>query len=97
MKRIRRLPTAVRDLDQIWADIFVDNPAAADDLATLLIGATNRLRDYPESGTPKFGILPGLRSISVKRYRIYYRVSPEAVEIMRIVHQSRDESSLTFY
>ena len=90
MKRIRRLPRSIEDLDDIWADIFLDNPAAADKILNRLVDATSRLRHFPESGTPRPGMDFDLRSISVRPYIIYYRVTDDTVDILRIIHGARD-------
>ena len=96
MKKIRRLPRAIEDLDQIWFRIFKDNPEAADRLVEHIAAATARLLDFPDSGSPKPEILADLRSIPVGSYVIYYRVTAQTVDVLRIIHSARDVGKLIF-
>ena len=43
--RIRRLPRAIRDVDEIWDWIAADDLEAADRLSDRIARATDRLRD----------------------------------------------------
>ncbi len=88
--RIRRLPQAIRDVDQIFDRVAADNMAAARKLAERITHATGRLVDFPHSGTPRPDIDPGLRSIVVDRYLVFYRVGPDSVDIIRVVHGARE-------
>jgi toxin ParE1/3/4 len=92
--RIRRLPRAIRDVDEIWEWIAADNLEAADRLIERIVRATDRLADFPESGTlrPKLGAKA--RSIVVDRYLILYRVGIDSVDILRVVHGARDLTAL---
>lgn len=88
--RIRGLPSAVRDLDDIWFHIAADNVDAANRLIQRITQATARLTDFPESGSPKDEIVPGLRGIPIGSYVAYYRVEPDYVTIVRVLHAARD-------
>lgn len=88
--RIRRLPTAVVDIDGIWEYVNDRNPAAADRLVNRITDATARLENYPESGPRREDIAPTARSIVVGSYTVLYRVTEASVEIVRVVHGARD-------
>jgi toxin ParE1/3/4 len=45
-------------------------------------------------GRPREDLRPGLRSIAVERYVLFYRVSAAAVEILRVLHSSRDMDAI---
>jgi toxin ParE1/3/4 len=92
--RIRRFPQAIRDADEILAYVAPDNAAAAERLAERLARATDRLADFPESGAPHPEIDIGVRGIVVGRYLILYRVGPDSVDILRVVHGARDLAAL---
>lgn len=45
---------------------------------------------YPEIGAKRSGILPALRSFPVKSHIVFYRLSFQQVEIIRVLHSSQD-------
>lgn len=47
--RIRRLPQAIRDVDEIWDWIAADNVQAADRLAAHIAQAIDRLTTSPKA------------------------------------------------
>ncbi len=56
--------------------------------------AARRLADFPERGTPRPELGRGARSLVVGRYLILYRVGPDSVDILRIVHGARELGAL---
>jgi toxin ParE1/3/4 len=92
--RIRRLPRAIRDVDEIWEWIAADDIRAADRLGARIAEATARLADFPASGTPRPELGPGVRSLVVGRYVVLYHVGPDSVDIVRVVHGARELSAL---
>ena len=88
--RIRRLPQAIRDVDEIFDWVAADNMAAAGKLAERITQATDRLTEFPHSGTPRSDLGPEIRSIVVDHYLVLYRVGPDSVDIVRVVHGARD-------
>lgn len=92
--RIRRVPRAMRDVDEIWDWIAAEDMAAADRVAARIARATDRLADFPDSGSPRPELGTDARSIVVGRYLILYRVGPGSVDIMRVVHGARELEGL---
>jgi toxin ParE1/3/4 len=92
--RIRRLPRAIRDVDEIWEWIAADDMAAADRWVERMVEATDRLVQFPNSGMARPELAPGARSIVTGRYLVLYRVGPDTVDIMRIVHGARELAGL---
>ncbi|PZO72442.1 MAG: type II toxin-antitoxin system RelE/ParE family toxin [Sphingomonas taxi] len=88
--KIRRLPQAIRDVDEIWLYIARHDPIAATRLVERLISSVARLADYPESGPARPEIGFGARSITVGNYLVLYRVKRDSVDIVRIVHGARE-------
>ncbi|MBU0674251.1 MAG: type II toxin-antitoxin system RelE/ParE family toxin [Proteobacteria bacterium] len=48
----------------------------------------------PEIGRLRDELLPGIRSFPVKRYIIFYRVTTNAIEVIRILSGYRDFDSV---
>ncbi len=81
---------AIADLDHIRHYVLLNNPKAAGPTADRIEAATRRLRRFPNSGRPSD--IAGTREIVVSGvpYLVVYRVAPEAVQILRVFHTSRD-------
>jgi toxin ParE1/3/4 len=88
--RIRRLPRAIRDVDDIWLHIAADDPAAATRMVERLAAGVARLADFPESGRARPEIGAGARSVVVGRYLVLYRINGEFVDIVRVIHGARE-------
>lgn len=82
-------PEALGDLHRIRDYIGQDNPAAATRIAVQLLAACDRLEYLPERGRP--GLVPGTRElVAVWPYVIVYRITPAAVEVLRVWHGAQD-------
>jgi plasmid stabilization system protein ParE len=81
---------ALIDVDEAQAYIAQENPFIAQTVAERIWQASRRLSETPRMGRP--GIEPDTRHWVVKRtpYLIVYRVTDEAVEILRVWHGRRD-------
>ena len=80
---------ALADLENIRAYIGADDPFAASRVAVQIVAACDRLEHLPERGRP--GLVVGTRELtSAWPYVIVYRLTPEAVEIVRIWHGAQD-------
>ena len=90
--RVVLRPDAVADLKSIFT--YVAEQAGFDAAARYdrrLRDACGTLADFPNRGTPREDLAPGLRSIPFeRRATIYYVVEREAVRIVRILHAGRD-------
>ncbi len=61
------------------------------DRYNMVLDATfDRLVEYPESGRERPSLRAGMRIMPVERHLVVYRVEPQGVLIMRVVHQSMD-------
>ena len=94
MARLTWSPLALADWQAIVATIANDSPMYARKFGEKLRQAPKRLRRFPLSGwvVAEFG-MPTLREILVSPYRIIYRVKPGNVEVVAIVHGSRELKS----
>ena len=68
-------PAAVADLDAIATYIAADNPRAASQTLARIKGKAQALAGAPGIGRPRDELLPGIRSLAVGRYVIFYRPS----------------------
>ncbi len=94
MLPVVRTERAERDLAEILAYLDERNQSAAEKLATAIDARCALLSQLPEMGRPRDELAPGLRSVVVKPYVIFYRVTKEAVEVLRILHGARDVDSI---
>ncbi len=94
MTPIVYLPLAEHDLVDIWEYHAAFGFDVADRVIDRIKSATVRLADFPLSGRsrPEFG--DGARTVNAARYIFMYRVVRERIEIVRVVHGSRDLDSL---
>jgi toxin ParE1/3/4 len=86
-------PEVEGELDDIW--YYVVSQSGNTDLADSLIDSiTERfllLSTRPQIGRRRdHDLIPGLRSFSVGRYVIIYRIEHEDVLILHVAHGSRD-------
>ena len=79
--------SAAADLKAIVEYIFRDSEFYATAVARELLAAAPSLTTFPEGGrmVPEYEH-PTVRQIIVRRYRLVYRVRPERVEVLRIIH-----------
>ncbi|MDO8378345.1 type II toxin-antitoxin system RelE/ParE family toxin [Phenylobacterium sp.] len=87
---VRRTHRADADLTDIWIHIAADSPSAAERVILRIEAAENRLAEFPEMAQPRDALRPGLRVWPVGDYLILYRVEPDAVVIIRIIHGARN-------
>ena len=96
MSRYRFSAAAKSDLKEIAAYISRDNPPAARRLvARLREVCRTTLVMFPQGGTQRDDLSPGLRCFSVGSYVIYFR-GRNPVEIIRILHGARDVTPVMF-
>ena len=70
------------------------SPDVADEHERILWRACQRLLDNPELGRSRDELITGLRSILVDPHTVFYRITPHAIQIVRVVHQREDIESI---
>lgn len=91
MRKVVFSPEAIEDLEEIWLYIAQDSPARADGFLDQLYSlCAEKLAAFPEIGTGRDYLDKGVLAFPYKRYMIYYRYDTSLVEIIRILHGSRD-------
>jgi len=87
---------ADRDLDELAEFIGRDSPSAAYGLLDAAVETFEHLVETPEMGSPRDFARKGMEGIRVWPVRgypnhlIFYRVSADAVEVIRVAHGARD-------
>jgi toxin ParE1/3/4 len=90
MPIVKVAAAAEEDLKEIWAYVAEYNPDAAGKLIKEITGKFALLRDHPQMGREQDKLLVDLRSFAVKNYIIFYQPFEGGIEILRILHGSRD-------
>ena len=89
-------PEAIADLVAI--DEFLRTQS--EDRALLVLDrierACDRLADAPRAGRERPEIRPGLRSVFVSGFVVFYRVGTAQIEVARVMHSARDVDVLEF-
>lgn len=87
------LEEAISDLEEIVEYVAERNPVAAPKVAAALHDAAARLGAHPHIG--RQGRVAGTREFVVSRlpYVLAYRITPERVEVVRVIHGRRDWQS----
>ena len=84
-------PEALLDLQTIWDFIAVDSTSAADRVIDELFDAFEHLAKWPDTGHSRPDLTPqSVRFWSVRSYLVVYRSSLQNVQIVAILHGSRD-------
>ena len=94
MSEVRETPLAESDLDAIWFYIAQDSPGQATRFLRTIDEKCRTLADAPMIGRSRPELAPGLRSLPVGNYAIFYRPIEDGIEIVRVLHQSRDIEAL---
>ncbi|MDD3581331.1 MAG: type II toxin-antitoxin system RelE/ParE family toxin [Desulfobacca sp.] len=94
MPTIVKRPLARSDLAEIWDYIADDNESRADAFIDLIDRKFHELASHPNMGRSRDELSEGLRSFPVGRYVIFYRPLPQGVEIIRVLHGSRDLNAI---
>lgn len=93
MADVRLSRKALADLTAIERWLIERDPAAAARVIAAIEHSLGLLAAYPEMGRPQSGGLGRLLVVPTYRYVISYRYRAERVEILFILHPSRDRRS----
>ena len=90
MPIIRSRPLVFDDLAEIWSYIAEDSLNRADAFIDSIDTKFHELAQSPHIGRSRNELLPGLCSFPVGHYIIFYLIIPDGIEIVRVLHASRD-------
>jgi toxin ParE1/3/4 len=96
MAQLLKRPQAETDLEEIWWYIAQNNPKNADNFLDFILKQCLFLAQSPYSGKKRDELLQGLRSFPVRNYVIFYFPLENGVEIVRVMHGSRDIDKIVF-
>jgi toxin ParE1/3/4 len=94
MASYRLTSKAEEDLLDIWSYIAESSPASATKFIRTFHHHFALLAENTQIGQARPDIAPALRYFPVKRYLILYRQMPDGIEVVRVVHGSRDLGAL---
>ena len=83
-------PEAEQDLIDIWLYIAEDQPVNADHFLERLQEKAQKLAEFTDLGVDRLDLAPDLKSFPVDRYVLYYRPNDHGIELVRVLHGSRD-------
>lgn len=83
-------PRATADLKDIWSHIADDDEDRADEVIDFLFEHCSNLLAMPSMGRARDELRPGVRSWPAKSWVVFYRVTPDNVEIIRVLHGRQD-------
>lgn len=97
MVKVVKRPRAELDSLDIWDFIAEDSLDRADDFLDFLEEKLANLARNPGMGKRREDISPDLRSFPVKNYIVFYREIEGGIDVIRILHGSRNiEAELRF-
>ncbi len=90
MRRIRYTRQARADLIDIWLWIAREGDARADAVLNRIESRISLLAEHSEAGPRRREIAEDARSLLAERWLVLYRLTPDGVQVVRIVDGSRD-------
>jgi toxin ParE1/3/4 len=87
-------PRALTDLAEIWAYIAEGSPDQAEGSVGLLDSKFQALSRRPGLGRRRPELNPDIRSLAVGRYVVFYLPLSRGIEVVRVLHGSRDIESI---
>jgi toxin ParE1/3/4 len=94
MARVLITPRADFDLWEIGTYIAQDSVRAAEQFLRLIDQKCRLLARSPKLGRLREELVVGIRSFPISSYVIFYRSMPGGVEVIRVLHGSRDIDAL---
>jgi toxin ParE1/3/4 len=94
MNRYRLSRRAEQDLEDIWVNLADQDDIRADQQVAQILNRLPMLAQYPDMGKSRNDLASGLRSFPSKPYIVFYAKFSGGIEIIRIVHQSRNIEDL---
>ncbi len=94
MLPVLRTQQAEDDLGAILSYLEERSPRAAERLAVLIDEKCALIGQFPQLGRARDDLAPGLRSLPVDSYVLFYRTTEDNIQIIRILHGRRDIDSI---
>ncbi len=81
---------ALRDLEEIWKYIAEDTDIAADRFIDQIVEKCCELVELEGVGHRRDDLIPGMLSLAFRKYVIFFQRNEKEVEIVRVLHDTRD-------
>jgi toxin ParE1/3/4 len=94
LTRVVYRPLAGSDIFDIWDFIAEDSVLQADSWVDNLDVKLHLLATQPFIGRSRDELFPGLRSHPFGRYVIFYMPLADGVDVVRVIHSTRDLNSI---
>ncbi|MCY7374545.1 MAG: type II toxin-antitoxin system RelE/ParE family toxin [Pyrinomonadaceae bacterium] len=88
--RIKFSERALTDLEEIWVYFSETSEQTAEKVLKQITSKFPRLLTFAQLGIERNDLLIGLRSFPAGKYIIFYRETDFGIEIVRVLHGSRD-------
>ncbi len=98
--KIRYTPESMHDMDAVWEGVYEASKeyATADRYVNDFMDEIEKKKKFPFSGIPLLyrGLFTGFYSINFKKYKAFYRVNDNYIEVIRIIMEKRDYMKILF-
>jgi len=89
-RRFKLAKLAEKDLDDIWLSIAQHNLDRADKVLDEIQARFLLLSRFREMGIAREDIAPSLRSFPVDKFLIFYRLTKQGIEVVRVLPGQKD-------
>jgi toxin ParE1/3/4 len=90
MGRVTRRPQAAVDILEVWDFIAEDSMVEADRWVDRLDVKLDLWSTQPLIGRMRDELAPDLRSMPFGRYVVFFMPLPDGIDVVRVLHSSRD-------
>ena len=91
---VRISRSARTDLLEAWSYLANEDFELADGMLDRILEVAEKLGTWPEMGRSRPDLRPDLRSFPIGKQVLYYRVLPDALEVVRVLHGRRDVDAI---
>jgi toxin ParE1/3/4 len=96
MKRFQNTPQAEADLEATTDYYAANNPDAGIRLLDAITARCRQLANQPRQGRDRSDLAPGVRSVVVRQYVIFFRATASGIDVLRVLHGARNITSDLF-
>lgn len=90
MRKLTRTATAEQDIDDILDYLDRHSPPAADRFAADLDARCQLLTTQPNTGRARDNLVPGMRSVVVGNYLVFFLATDDDLFVVRVLHGARN-------
>lgn len=98
--KVRLSPLALHDMDNVWDGVYEASKSydIADKYVLEFTEVILKKKDFPHSGIPLTykGLFTGFYSVNYKKYKAFYRIKDDYIEVVRILLATMDYMLVLF-